>query len=317
MRSRARLWILSLATALALAAAAGPEVAMKTQVFRYLFVFDITQSMNARAPDGDGIVRSRLGVAREAVETFLGGAPCGSQAGLAVFSGHRTFLLLDPVEICDNYQELVAILQSIHWRMAWKARSEVAKGLDSALLTTARMDEALRVVFLTDGHEAPPINDQFPPKTKAEPGSVGGIVVGVGGLEPMPIPKLGPRDQLLGYWQHNEVLQVDPYVLGRGAGVLREGMVGVDSGDLEARIARGTEHLSALREAYLKDRAASMALQYTRLTRPEDFAERLGQSKLGAKETAPVRIDWVPALIALLLVVGVYARTLKLRGSAS
>ena len=218
MRSRWRLWVLLSAALLALAAALVPEVSMRTQVFRYLFVFDVTQSMNVEDYAGVGGAKSRLAAARDAVEAFFGEAPCGSEAGLAIFSGHRTFLLLNPVEICENYPELVAILQSIHWRMAWKARSEVTKGLDSALLIAAKMGEELRLVFLTDGHEAPPINDRFPPKTKAEAGEIDGIIVGVGGLDPKPIPKLDRRDQRLGYWQHNEVLQVDPYALGRGAG---------------------------------------------------------------------------------------------------
>jgi len=299
------LW-LTAAACLAIAASAVPKLSMPREVFRYLFVFDITQSMNVRDYETNGESLSRLEAGAQGVEFWLARAPCGSEAGVAIFSGHRSFLLLQPVEVCGHYGEFKALLTGIDWRMAWRARSEVAKGLDSALLLTKMLEPGVRLVFLSDGHEAPPISADYPPSTKAVPGEVQGLVVGLGGDDPHPIPLYDRNNRQLGYWRASDVLQVDTYSMGRASGLSREHMVGVDVEDLAERIAAGTEHLSTLREGYLQSLAGRNDLAYHRVVTVEDLAHRLDDHALAIRMSYPAAMGWLPATLALFILIGVW-----------
>lgn len=293
---------LPLAALLVTAALLLPPIPIKRASFDYLFVFDITQSMN--------VIDAALGAAGQpgpsrldAVKTALLGAleqlPCGSRAGLALFAGHRTFLLFTPVELCADFAELQAMIAAIDWRMAWAARSEVAKGLFKSAALATRLDA--RLVFFTDGHEAPPIHPDYRQRYRSTPEQppLRGLLVGVGGEQPAPIPKYDRDNKLLGYWRHDEVMQVDTYSLGReGRG---EQMVGVEAGDLAARIAGGQEHLSSLKQAYLLELAAETGLHYVRLNGAEALAESLTAGYLAGSREQPTDLRWLPAGLALLV----------------
>lgn len=299
-----RLWLLALLlTALALLPL---TLTLPQATYRYLFVFDISQSMNV-TDVGPAQAMSRLALARASVQTALAALPCGSQAGLGLFTGHRVFVLFVPVEVCRNLADIEAALAKIHWSMAWEAKSEIAKGLFAGLKTTAQLGTGVRLVFLSDGHEAPPVHPQYRQHYSPErAGEIQGLIVGVGGPRAVPIPKLGPDDQVQGYWTADDVMQVDTYSLGRGSNVSAERMVGVDSGDVAARVRNGTEHLSALRETYLRELAVETGLDYLRLESPDQLAAQLQTTALAQHEPAAVDLRWLPALAALLLLAGLH-----------
>lgn len=313
-----RAWPLLLAAALLALALVLPPVELPRAAYRYLFVFDITQSMNvADAAAGDPPPR-RLAFARQAVSTVLQSLPCGTEIGLGLFSGHRTLVLFAPVEVCRQRRELLTMVAAVDWKLAWKARSEVAKGLFDALEAAGELGAATAVVFLSDGHEAPPVHPEYRPRFRGEPGRVKGLIVGVGGLRPLPIPKLDGDDKVVGYWQPDEVQQVDSYSLGRAGTSIPESMVGVEAGDLSGRIRGGSEHLSSLREDYLRRLARDTGLAYLRLERPDALAARLTASDLAFRERRLTDLRGLPAALALALVaVGYLPRRRRRRQQAS
>ena len=125
--------------------------------------------------------------------------------GWAVFTEHRTYLLLTPLEVCANRAELRATLAGIDGRMAWSGGSEVAKGLHSGLAIARELAGRPSLVFVTDGHEAPPL--QARPVFDDKRAEVAGVIVGVGELAPSPIPKLDPSGRPLGFWSADDVTQ--------------------------------------------------------------------------------------------------------------
>lgn len=295
---------------------ANPSLTLQRAIYRYVFVFDITQSMNV-TDMGESSV-DRLSFAKQQLSEAINLLPCGSEAGLALFSGHRVFLLFLPVEICAHYGELVNMINSIDWRMAWEARSEVAKGLHKGIGVVHDLGDDTRVVFISDGHEAPPVHADYRPAFRGEPGAVKGFIVGVGGNIPVPIPKLNAADgRLHGYWQAHEVMQIDRYRSGR-SGTGNEQMVGVDSSDIAQRIQAGTEHLSSLRENYLQRLAKETGLGYHRLQNSNEFAVQLTSENMALTEPRVTDLRWLLVLSALLLVLLPYfkdrARALKPSG---
>jgi mxaL protein len=288
--------------ALALAATfLDPGWPMTRNELEFVAVFDITQSMNVPDQEQDGRSVTRLARAKAAMDSALGVLPCGSKAGWAIFTEYRSFLLLAPVEVCAHQRELLGELHRLDGRMAWAGNSEVAKGLNSGMLIVHTLPSHPALVFLTDGHEAPPVSPRYRPNFALKRGEVRGLIVGVGADTPRPIPKTDPSGQPLGEWAADEVLQVDPRSLGRGGSVAGEQMVEPD--DLTVKplpgAAPGSEHLSSLREAYLQLLASEQGLLYRRLGSDRSLVTALEDERLA--QPRPSRLDLRPALAALAL----------------
>lgn len=295
---------LLLAAAALVLALLGPTVRLERPVYRYLFILDITQSMNTLDYERDGRPVSRLAHAKAAIQSAMRRLPCGSQVGLGVFTEHRSMVLIAPVEVCSAYTELTATLQRLDWRMAWAGASEVAKGLYSVLRLAQDLEPLPRVVFVSDGHEAPPVHPAHRTRFGGEPGAVTGLIVGAGGGVPMPIPKYDMSGNPLGYWRADEVVQADT-ASRRPASIAGESMV-----DAEGRAVRpmqaGAEHLSSLKESYLQALAQETGLRYRRLTTATDLAEALITPEWTRPAEISVDLRPMAGLFALACLVWAY-----------
>lgn len=260
-----------------------PQMHLSQPSFSYVVALDITQSMGAMDYELDGKPLARLAYAKHALRQALGRLPCGSRIGWAAFTEFRVLLLFEPVELCANYHDLLAALDQIDGRMAWAGASEIARGLHSGLKLTAVLDGAPRLVFLTDGHEAPPIDPGQRLRFDSISGASGGLVVGVGGDTPVPIPKRDPDGNVLGVWSADEVVQ---------------------PGATGAR--KGNEHLSSLREAHLMQLSTDAGLAYHRLADPPGLAKALMQPALATVRPVLVDLRHLPAAAALVLLLSGY-----------
>src|SRR5262245_32157792 len=196
----ARQIALAVACAALLLAAWGPQPRLPVSRFDGVIVLDITQSMNAEDYSAGGQPLSRLAAAKLALLRAVEAMPCGSRIGLGVFTEYRTMVLIAPLEICANFRELTSVLEGIDGRMSWAGRSEVAKGINWAMRAAAALPEQPALVFMSDGHEAPPLHPAYRPAF-GETGTVAGLLVGVGGAVPVPIPKFDPDGRRLGFWR--------------------------------------------------------------------------------------------------------------------
>lgn len=291
-----------------------PRANVERDAYDYVVALDVTQSMNALDVELDGRPVSRLAFAKQRLKDALRDLPCGSRVGWAVFTEYRTLLLLAPVEVCENYHDLVATLEHVDGRMSWAGASEVAKGIYWGLRTVKELPGSHGLVFVTDGHEAPPVHPRHRPQYDGKPGEIRGLIVGVGGDALVPIPKVDPEGKSLGVWGKDEVLQTDTYSGGRKGSGGNEVMVD-ESGKAEtSAAASGTEHLSSLKAEYLQQIARETGLSYYRLADQRSFLKALTAEELA--RPAEVRVDlraWlgIPALLLLAL-----AHLPRLRGIA-
>ena len=298
-------WLL-VGAALALAATfAHPTLPAKRALVDHVIVLDITQSMNVPDRRLDGQPASRLDFARHALREALARLPCGSKVGWGVFTEYRSYLLIEPVEVCANLVELRATLARIDNRMAWSGGSEVAKGLYGGIAIARQLPGRPSLVFVTDGHEAPPVNPRHRPAFGGEPGEVAGLIVGVGGAAPARIPKTDPSGQPLGFWGADEVMQTDPRSQGRGGSVAGEQMAEDADAPPAAPLpgaSPGSEHLSSLREAYLRLLAGETGLGYWQLDDAQALAAALSAPALAqlVDARADLRAPLAGAALALL-----------------
>jgi mxaL protein len=269
-------------------------------IFSYMMIIDITQSMNTPDQRDQHKAISRLEAVKRSVRQTLVDLPCGSRAGFAVFTEYRPFALFAPIEVCANFAELTGALARIDGRMAWAGASEVAKGVNFAL----RMDKDLvdhpSLIFFTDGHEAPPVDPRYRIRFDARSPDISGSIVGVGADQLSRIPKVAPDGRALGYWSAGDVLHDDPHNLGRGGSVAGESTVD-EQGRSEVKKIHGSEHLSSLREVYLRQLAQEAGLGYVRLIDPVQTSRALRSVKPNAVARGSVPLHWLPAGAALLL----------------
>ncbi len=282
--ARAALLAVCALTALALL---GPRPVLPRRVFDGIVVLDITQSMNTLDALQDGRPISRLAFAKAKLHRALARLPCGARVGWGVFTEYRSYVLLLPVEVCANYSELSAVLDRIDGTMAWGGGSEISKGLISALRISGRIPEHPAIVFLTDGHEAPPLRRDYAPVLPDDATDPHGLIVGVGGDELRPIPKSDPTGHPIGVWGPAEVMQAPPPETPLLAGTE------------PPEEPTGTEHLSSLKEPHLRQLAALAGLGYLRLQPSTDLAAALQETR--ATRRLPVPVDLRAPLAALAL----------------
>ncbi|MEP6875502.1 MAG: vWA domain-containing protein [Burkholderiales bacterium] len=290
-RTHAERWLQAGAACALAACLLRPGWPIERARFDHVIVLDITQSMDVQDESIEGKPVSRLAYAKHALRSVLLHLPCGSKVGWGVFTEYRSFLLFEPVEVCANLSELRATLARIDGRMAWNGNSEIAKGLHSGIDVARRLPGSPSLVFVTDGQEAPPLSPLHRPSFDDKPGEVAGLIVGVGDVRSSPIPKSDASGRPLGFWQADEVAQTDLYGRGRGASMTGEPMTedGAAAPLPALGATPGSEHLSALREPYLRLLGRERGLAFVRLESPEALAVALTAPAL-AKPT-PVRAD--------------------------
>ena len=250
--------------------------------YDYLVVFDITQSMNVEDYELDGLPASRLTFAREAVRRTLKELPCGSRVGWGVFAEYRTLVLLAPIEVCENYNDLLASLDRIDGRMRWGNASEISKGVFWAMRGARDVGGQPKLLFLTDGQEAPPVEGEgLAMFDDLKRGDIRGWLVGVGGYTPRPIPRTDADGRPMGYWHADEVVQRDPNASGRPS-------------------AASHEQLSEVREPYLRRLARQIGLDYTHLSAIDSIRNAMLTSRFAERRWAPTDFAWVTAVVALL-----------------
>jgi mxaL protein len=257
-----RFLALALALALTLAALVVPALPVRRTGAEILMVVDITGSMNVRDYAQDGKPVSRLDMAKAALRQLVADLPCGSRVALALFTERQPFLLFAPIEVCADFAPLDGALAALDWRMAWEGDSRITAGLHRAIAMAAGLGTDL--VFVTDGQETPPLPGGEPPPFDGRPGAVRGLIVGAGGYALSPIPRYDERGREKGFYGEADVTQENRFGPPPSDAESREGY-NPRNAPFGAAAARGTEHLSSVREPYLKRLAGATGLAYAHL----------------------------------------------------
>jgi mxaL protein len=270
-----------------------PPINTSRATYDYLVVFDITQSMNVEDYELNGAPVSRLTFARAAVRRTLRDLPCGSRVGWGVFAEYRTLVLLAPIEVCENYNDLLASLDRIDGRMRWGNASEISKGVFWALRGARDVGGHPRVLFLTDGQEAPPVEGEgLPLFDDLKRGDIRGWLIGVGGYTPRPIPRTDADGRPIGFWHSDEVVQRQ-------------------APERDAAVSH--EHLSEVREPYLRRLAREVGLEYVHLAGAQSIHDAMLQPRFADRRKAPTDFAWLAATAALAALLVTFAHVLPQR----
>ncbi|MCB5183673.1 VWA domain-containing protein [Methylobacillus gramineus] len=289
-----------------------PHATLPRRVFDWFFVLDITQSMNVRDYTMDGKSISRLEYSKKAMREALRDLPCGSTVALGMFTERGTQNIVQPLEVCAHFSALDQTINHMDWRMAWAADSFITHGVYSALDLTTKLGKGMHLAFFTDGHQAPPSNPDYLPTYEGKPGDVEGMLVGTGKEELSRIPKLDEHDNIIGYWELEEVMRFATFGMFTSKSVAdMESDMEVEGDGLNNRNASHGRNpaedtkanLSGLEEKTLTRIADTTGLTYKRLSTVRTFANDVTSTGMASWRSARTDLrPWLafPALLLIL-----------------
>lgn len=285
------------AAVLVLATLLHPALPLKRELHNYLLVADVTQSMNVEdMPLGTGKV-SRLAYTRHLLKAAVAGLPCGSHVSLGVFTAESIALLYTPIEVCANFDVIQDSIAHLEWRMAWRGNSRLRFGLKAASATLDALPIPAQLVFFTDGDEAPKLNAINKLDLSHWQGGEGWLVVGVGGDEPMPIPKFDSENHILGYWATTNMILAPSQVQSEESIGTRDDTIANDDYN---------RYLSRMDEQYLKELTREINGNYLRGSDPEKLVEAMHRQPPAGNAIVSVPLTRPLLALAMLLILAGY-----------
>lgn len=273
-----------------------PRTQLESVVQDTLFVIDISESMNVRDVDYPNPQSDRLGLAKLAVRESMASLPCGSKVSVGLFAGDETIVLFEPLEVCRHFPAIEQVVTRLDSRMRWIGDSWIIRAIGSGIKEAEK--RKLNLVFISDAdempyHSAPRLNDLIEIK-----GKVKGVLLGVGGEAPQPVPRLDGHQQIVSYWTPEEaVLEGNHPNLLAFVKALQPGEKAP-----EGALDEVTEHLSAFNKALLQSAAQAAALDFAYIAKPQDAVKALKNTNLQKQAMAERDARWVFGLFAAVLI---------------
>ncbi len=280
-----------------------PYINIQQQRKSFLFIVDVTQSMNVPDMLLSGTPISRLEYSKYLLKNTVKNLPCGSQVGLGVFFKTTATLLYTPIESCANYHVLWDTIDHMDWRMASQGNSNIRIGLLSieSLLATSG-DDIAQVIFMTDGQEAAPLNIFTKVSLSQWQDKHSLLLIGLGGNKPTPIPKLNAKNEVIGYWSSDAIKLNPASNVDEGHHGGRDNSIATDPYEY---------YLSRLDEDYLKELSTDIGARYIKAGSAEAFIAAINQLPSNIQFSAKFALNWLFATIALLLVLTGYLAEMK------
>lgn len=277
-----------------------PEIQLKQSVKNYLLLADVSQSMNAEDVKIGDKTTNRMEYTKHIMKKVVADADCGTHFSLGVFAAENTALLLLPLEVCDNYDEIIDSIDHLEWRMAWRGNSRLSFGIKTAETMMDYLNMPARTLFFTDGDEAPKVNAIN--KLDLSRLQIGKklLLVGVGGHEPVPVPRYNSSNKWVGYWSS------DTKENSAGAVGVSYSDTSVDEPDPIVAYAEFDRYLSQLDAEYLKKVAVEVKGTYMEGKDQPAFYDYVRNQKPVASIVTAYSMRWVYLSLALLFAMLIY-----------
>jgi mxaL protein len=275
-----------------------PTVPIKHNIFTYMLVADISQSMNTPDVKVGSKIETRMEHTRKLMHEVVSSLPCGTKVGIGLFAGVSTAALYHPIEVCENFHAINDTIDHLEWRTAWSGNSRIRENLYSISRTIRAFPEAAQVVFFTDGEEAPKLHVFNTKDLKGVQNAEDWLFVGVGSKEGAAIPKLSEDNQVIGYWS-NESFALQP-----GIAQISESNIGTRNDSIAS--GEHDRYISKLNEAYLKEISQEVGGLYVHGDTVHNVLASMKLQKPARRDVAPFSIAWVLASLAGLLLLAAY-----------
>lgn len=299
---KAELTVMVLALLLCILAMYNPTLQFKKSITSYMFLVDVSQSMNAEdLVVGDSPI-TRINYTKMLLKQIIDKSDCGSFFSINIFVADNVANIIEPVEKCNNYDELMDTINKLEWRMAWKGNSRITFGIKSAAKMQDSLNFPSKILFFTDGDEAPKVNAIN--RVNLDDFNLGEelIFVGVGGDAPVPVKRYNSRNMYVGYWGS------DIYDSLPGATGSRNSDSGKDEPDPSVASADYERYLSKLYEEYLISLSEQIKSQYIKGDLSDKFTKYILSNRPQQKIKSDLQMERPSIFLVLILLVALHFR---------
>jgi len=298
--SKKELIVFLLSIFLCLVAINNPVINIKKTITSYMFVVDVSQSMNAKDLTHNDKIISRINYTKLLLKKIINESDCGSFFSINIFAADNVASIIEPVEKCKNYDELIDTIDKLEWRMAWKGNSRITFGVKSAAKMQDSLNFPSKILFFTDGDEAPKVNAIN--KVNLDNFNLGNeiIFVGIGGDKKVPVPRYNSRNMLVGFWGS------DIYDSLPGATGSRNIDSGKDDPDPSVASAEYDRYLSKLYEEYLLGITSQINAKYFRGDFSTEFIKSILKNRPKKKIQSELLLERPSVFLILLIIFILY-----------
>lgn len=289
--------LLAGALLLLIAALFKPAIPIKHNIYNYLLIADISQSMNAIDMQVNGKLASRMAHTQKLMHETISSLPCGTKVSIGLFAGNSVAALYNPIEVCQNFAAIQDTIDHLDWRTAWSGNSRIRESMYGISRIIRSFPEPAQAVLFTDGEEAPKLHAFNTKDLTNFQGADDWLIVGVGSDKGVAIPKLTEKNQLIGYWS-NESFAMQP-----GIAQISESTLGVRDDNVAGTNDR---YLSKLNAEYLNSIAKEIGAHYVYGDNVYTVLNGMKSQKPARRDVAPFDISWILASLAGLLLLSAY-----------
>jgi mxaL protein len=276
-----------------------PTIPLKHNIYSYILVADISQSMNVIDMKVDSKPASRIAYTQRMMHDVISSLPCGTNVSIGLFAGVSVAALYTPIEVCDNFEALQDTIDHLDWRTGWSGNSRIRESLFTLARVIRTFPEPAQVVFFTDGEEAPKLHAFNTKNLEDFQGGTGWLFVGIGdpskGTE---IPKYDEKNQLIGFWS-NESFAMQP-----GIAQISEANIGIRDDNVAG--GENDRYLSHVDEAYLKSMTKEIDANYVLGSSLDNVIQAMKKQKPARNDIAPFLLSPFLAALAGLFIIAAY-----------
>lgn len=274
-----------------------PAIPIKHNIYNYLLIADISQSMNVIDMQISGKPATRLALTQKLMHETISSLPCGTKVSIGLFAGNSVAALYNPIEVCENFAAIQDTVDHLDWRTAWSGNSRIRESMYGISRIVRSFPEPAQAVLFTDGEEAPKLHAFNTKDLTNFQGADDWLFVGIGSEKGAPIPKLTEKNQVIGYWS-NESFAMQP-----GIAQISESTLGVRDDNVAGENDR---YLSKLNAEYLNSVAKEIGAHYVYGANVQSVLSGMESQKPARRDVAPFDISWILASISGLLLLSAY-----------
>ena len=269
-----------------------PSVPITKNIYNYIFIVDISQSMNTPDMSLDAQKISRIEYSKKTLQRLVERLPCKTKVSIGMFAGVSVASTYTPIEVCDNFSSINNTIDHLDWRSTWSGNSRLRESMVTLARLIRSFPESAQVVFFTDGEEAPRLHTFNTRDLSQFQGGQDWLFVGIGSDEGTAIPKFDSNNQLIGYWSN------DSFALQPGIAQISESNLGTRDNKVASGVS--DRYLSKLDEDYLKLLAQEIKGNYIKGDSVETILDAMEKQKAAWRDQSAYELRYFLSLLALI-----------------
>ena len=298
LRHRRDITLLAAAMLLLVIALFNPTVPIKRNIYSYLLVADISQSMNVKDMSILGKPVTRMEYQQYLLHRIIGEMPCGTHVSVGLFAGVSVAALYTPIEVCENFAAIEETIDHLDWRNGWSGNSRIRESMVTMAKLIRSFPETAQVVYFSDGEETPRLHIF---NTRDLTGFQGGkdwLLVGIGSDKGTAIPKLDDKNQLIGYWS------AESFAMQPGVAQIAQENIGAREDSVAGEVS--DRYLSRLDEKYMMSLAKEVGGNYVNGNNLQNILAAMKAQPPARRSKAAFELKWFFAGLAGLLFLAAY-----------